>query len=123
MVPRIKKRADFLKVSHQGVKARMRHFTVLCARRNETPTFAKTRIGFTASKRVGNAVCRNRAKRRMRTLVDALLPHHEALFYKAHAVAPLDFVIIAHKTIIEADRTLLESDFKKATSSCIAKIK
>ncbi len=32
------------------------------------------RIGFTASKKIGNAVARNRAKRRMRAVVRAVLP-------------------------------------------------
>ena len=122
MVPRIKKRADFLKVSHQGVKARMRHFTVLCARQNETPSLG-TRIGFTASKRVGNAVYRNRAKRRKRTLVVTLLLHYAGQFYKDHTEVSLDFVIIAHNTIIDADRKLLEVDFQKAALSCISRIK
>ncbi|MBR0508375.1 MAG: ribonuclease P protein component [Clostridia bacterium] len=38
--------------------------------RNET-----VRIGFSVSKRVGNAVQRNRAKRRMRACVASMLPH------------------------------------------------
>lgn len=38
--------------------------------RNET-----VRIGFSVSKRVGNAVQRNRAKRRMRASLSPMLPH------------------------------------------------
>ncbi len=34
------------------------------------------RVGFTASKKVGNAVARNRAKRRLRALAAELLPDH-----------------------------------------------
>ncbi|MCI4664959.1 MAG: ribonuclease P protein component [Neomegalonema sp.] len=34
------------------------------------------RVGFTASKKVGNAVARNRAKRRLRALADELAPLH-----------------------------------------------
>lgn len=122
MVSRIKKRADFLKVSHLGVKSRMRHFTLLCARQNENLSLVSTRIGFTASKRVGNAVYRNRAKRRMRTLVDSLLPQCLELFFKEHAAVSLDFVIIAHKTIIDSDRLSLEQDFHKAALGCISRI-
>lgn len=117
MIPRIKKRADFLKVSHQGVKARMRHFTLLCARQNDISSLPKTRIGFTASKRVGNAVHRNRAKRRMRTLADSLL-----LTDLTHKDTCLDFVIIAHHSIIEANRAELETDFKKAITICMKQI-
>lgn len=40
-------------------------------RRDET---AGVRVGFTASKKVGNAVARNRAKRRLRAVARAVLP-------------------------------------------------
>ena len=40
----------------------------------ETPPEDAVRIGFTASKKVGNAVLRNRAKRRMRALAQEILP-------------------------------------------------
>jgi ribonuclease P protein component len=45
------------------------------------------RVGFTASKKVGNAVARNRAKRRLRALVHDVMRHH--------AAAGHDFVLIA----------------------------
>ena len=46
-------------------------FTLVCAKsRNET-----IRVGFSVSKRVGNAVRRNRAKRRMRESLSPMLPH------------------------------------------------
>jgi ribonuclease P protein component len=47
------------------------------------------RVGFTASKKVGNAVARNRAKRRMRALA------HEVL--TEHAQPGHDYVLIARR--------------------------
>lgn len=44
---------------------------------DETPD-AITRVGYTASKKVGNAVLRNRAKRRMRAVVRDVLGEHGA---------------------------------------------
>ena len=37
---------------------------------------ATVRVGFTCSKKVGNAVARNRAKRRLREVARLLLPEH-----------------------------------------------
>src|SRR5579859_4863597 len=45
------------------------------------------RIGFTASKKVGNAVARNRAKRRLRAAVRQVMAEH--------AAAGHDYVVIA----------------------------
>ena len=70
----IKKRPDFLHVTRNGYKA-VRSGLVLQAAKTRRffnpPVF---RIGYTASKKIGNAVCRNRAKRRLRALCAALLP-------------------------------------------------
>ena len=56
---RLLKRSDFLRLSRTGFKIHNDHFTAiyypgLCSR---------TRLGLTVSKRVGNAVIRNRIKR------------------------------------------------------------
>lgn len=40
------------------------------------PDTGACRIGFTATKKIGNAVVRNRAKRRLRAAADAVLPRH-----------------------------------------------
>lgn len=67
----IAKRADFLKAAsarRQGTGS------FLLQARDRKDGHALVRIGFTASKKVGNAVFRARAKRRLRSLARELLP-------------------------------------------------
>ncbi|SIO29809.1 ribonuclease P protein component [Vannielia litorea] len=66
----MKKRADFLACA----RARRQHtpgFVVQGRKRGEGEAL---RVGFTCSKKVGNAVARNRAKRRLREIARAVLP-------------------------------------------------
>jgi ribonuclease P protein component len=59
---RIRRRRDFLTVYQQGVRSHSHHFTVI-AHRNPSGI---RRLGITVSKKVGNAVNRNRLKRLLR---------------------------------------------------------
>ncbi len=68
----LKKRADFLRTA-RGRKQVTPGFVLQARARDETPLI---RVGFTASKKVGGAVARNRAKRRLRALARAVLPRH-----------------------------------------------
>jgi ribonuclease P protein component len=66
----LRKRADFLKAAgarRQGTEG------FLLQGRNRADGTATVRVGFTASKKIGNAVARNRAKRRLRALVREVL--------------------------------------------------
>jgi ribonuclease P protein component len=74
---RLKTRADFLRVAASGRRA-VRPGLLLQAAARPPVTLgaaegAVVRIGFTASRKVGNAVVRNRAKRRLRAAADELL--------------------------------------------------
>lgn len=51
------------------------------------------RVGYTASRKVGNAVARNRARRRLRAAVAQTLPEH--------AIAGFDFVVIARAATLK----------------------
>ncbi|MAU53747.1 MAG: ribonuclease P protein component [Roseovarius sp.] len=67
----MRKRADFLacaRARRQGTG------TMLVQGRDRCDGTALIRVGFTCSKKVGNAVTRNRAKRRLRALARELIP-------------------------------------------------
>ena len=68
----LRKRSDFLKAaaaSRQSTPA----FTLQFRKRGEGEA-PGIRVGFTCSKKVGNAVARNRAKRRLREIARLVLP-------------------------------------------------
>lgn len=69
-------RADFLRAARarrQGTKG-----LHLQARKRDDNEDSETpiRVGFTCSRKVGNAVARNRAKRRLREIANLTLPSH-----------------------------------------------
>jgi ribonuclease P protein component len=59
---KILKRAEYLRLSASGKKLHSRHFVIIWSE-NGTE---KARLGITASRKMGNAVARNRVKRRVR---------------------------------------------------------
>lgn len=64
------------------------------------------RIGYTVTKKIGNAVVRNRMKRRLRALARELLP--------ASGVQGADHVLIGRAGGIERDFALLRAELGKA---------
>lgn len=62
---RLRKRVDYLKVQNSGNSKNSRYFVLVWKRKEETVG----RIGITVSKKVGNAVVRNRIKRVVREFV------------------------------------------------------
>ncbi len=81
-VARITRRQDFL-AANAGVRVPMPDFILLV----KPNGLAVTRVGFTVSRRVGNAVVRNRARRRLREAARLVMPEH--------AVEGADHVFIA----------------------------
>ena len=77
------KRADFVRLGSNGTPLRAAHFIVVMSTVNE----GHTRIGVTASRKVGNAVQRNRIKR----LVREFYRLNKPLFLNA------DYNVIARK--------------------------
>ena len=70
-IERLKKRADFVACAQAPAAARGAVVVQARPRGDERPL---VRAGFTATKRIGGAVERNRAKRRMREAARLLLP-------------------------------------------------
>ena len=64
------------------------------------------RIGYTVTKKIGNAVVRNRMKRRFRALVRETFPDH--------AIPGADHVLIGRSSGIERDYASLAAELKRA---------
>lgn len=94
-VETMKNRPDYLRAA-QGRRQGTGSFLLQGRARGDDQ--AMVRIGFTASKKIGNAVARNRAKRRMRALAREVLPKL--------ARAGWDYVLVA-----KPDATVLR-DYK-----------
>lgn len=69
----ITKRSDFLKASKAARRA-MPGFILQYRKRHADEGVEGIRIGYTCSKKVGNSVFRNRAKRRLREISREVLP-------------------------------------------------
>lgn len=97
----IRKRADFL-AANRGIRVARPGF-VLLARPNEG---LGKRYGITVTKRIGNAVVRNRMKRRLRELLWAVLP--EA------GLADHDHILIGREGGVERDFAALREELAAA---------
>ena len=71
-----------------------------------------SRIGFTVTKKIGNAVIRNRMKRRFRALARELLP--------SLGIAGSDHVLIGRSGGVERDFATLRDELRKALGKAAA---
>ena|SRR5436853_7746949 len=99
---RLTQRADFLAAA-QGVKAHGAAFVLQARARGDT---APPRFGFTVSKKVGNAVERNRVRRRLREIVR----RHAALL----PLTGHDYVLIGRRTALTMPFERISAEFSNA---------
>lgn len=96
-VVRLKNRPQFLFV--RGGHAERRKSLVVQARRRKNS--ATIGAGFTATKKIGNAVVRNRAKRRLREAARTLLPLHGEVGTDYVFIARMDTATIGWQRLLD----------------------
>jgi ribonuclease P protein component len=100
---RLKRRAEFLRVASKGRRAPV-HGLVLQAL--VRPDDGPARLGFTVTKKVGNAVIRNRTRRRLKEAARLLL--------RAEPVQGVDLVLIGRDATRKRRFTDLTDDLRRA---------
>ena len=102
MAPRLKKRAEFLHVAAKGRKIPVKGLVLQALPRPGE----QVRLGFTATKKIGNAVVRNRTKRRLREAA--------RIYLRQHHIAPADLVLIGRAGTAGRRFDLLIADIGQA---------
>lgn len=103
---RLRSRAEFTSVQNQGRRVATRFLTLLAM----PNTLDHDRLGIIASRRFGNAVARNRAKRVLREIFRRQEPDTVA----HRRLRPLDLVVIPRRDFIGTPFDLIEQDFRTA---------
>ncbi|MDD9911534.1 MAG: ribonuclease P protein component [Alphaproteobacteria bacterium] len=105
-VVRLKKRADFVRLRQRGGKAVTKGFILQYLAQ---PELKEVRVGFTATKKMAkSAVVRNRAKRRLKAVVDAVMrlnPNFKC--------APTDICLIARYSTCDVPFDKMVKDLKR----------
>jgi ribonuclease P protein component len=106
---RVRRRGEFQNVFDRGVRVHGRYLTLLM-----TPSpGARCRLGIVASKKLGGAVARNRAKRLIREVFRQNPPR---------AGRAVDLLVIPRRELFDAVYSNLESDFQGACRRAVARL-
>jgi ribonuclease P protein component len=101
-IERLAKRPEFEKVMDTGKKKRVGRLCIIFYLPNE---LGRKRLGIIASKKIGNAVARNRAKRKIR----------ETFRQIKHRIEPaLDIVIVSGKDVVKLPYRVIEKELSNA---------
>lgn len=108
------RRADFLRAAQARRQGTGGFLVQARARREGEAAPDLIRVGFTCSKKVGNAVIRNRAKRRLRALARAILP--------VEGRPGWDYVLVGRpETTVSRDFAQMLADLSRALAQIHAK--
>jgi len=102
----VRKRSEFERIQRSGARVNTERFVLILSAQSE-PT-AAARLGITASRRIGGAVARNRAKR----LVRAAFRATEELFPTG-----LDLVVVVRKPLGELKLAAVVEEWRGAASA------
>ena len=100
---RLKRRAEFLRVAAKGRKAATHGLVLQALARDDN---LGARIGFTVTKKLGGAVVRNRARRRLKEAVRLELANE--------TMGSVDLVVIGRAATGERDFLELRDDLRRA---------
>ncbi|MDJ1304795.1 MAG: ribonuclease P protein component [Candidatus Midichloria sp.] len=98
-IKRLKKSLDFKKITNDGLKVYSSSFLLFY-----TPNYEdlKTlKVGFTASRRIGGAVQRNRCKRLMKSLIADVLSKNITLPFQCVMVAKPGILLTSYRKLKE----------------------
>jgi ribonuclease P protein component len=113
-IDRLKKRGDFLAAARHLRRVAGAVTLEMVPTPDPVRAAGTLRLGFTASKKIGNAVARNRAKRRLRAAAYALLP--------LSGRAGHDYVLVARAGILVRDFAALKDDIAEAARAAHRKL-
>jgi ribonuclease P protein component len=100
---RLKRRPEFLRVASSGKKAAVGGVVLQALTRQDAEP---ARLGFTVTKKVGNAVIRNRTRRRLKEAARLLLAER--------AVTGVDLVLIGRASTRKRNFIALQGDIRRA---------
>mgnify|MGYP003311494397 FL=1 len=108
-VERMVKRSQYLRVARARKYVASKGLILQFEIKDPNEGGNRHRVGFTVSKKVGNAVVRNRARRRLKSVVNDVLTSSEEW--------PLDLVLIGRASTLKRSYDELLCDFRFALKS------
>jgi ribonuclease P protein component len=104
---RIRRRAEFQQIYDRGLKVHSRYTTVFLLANSRGGV---GRLGVAATRKLGGAVQRNRAKRLIREI------------FRRNKLAPgFDVVVVPKRELLEASLSTLEADYRSLLARSLAR--